>query len=159
MYPACSERVPLRLLVRDERRFGVSGSEVPLPHRHWLGQLDLPPSHPRLVRGPQHRPGRTTTCVACPATILVSLEISRACHRLSKHGLALAALKSYVGHNAENLSPNSSLRSLHRRPPTVALRPCSCSVGRQSCPSPAPKVSGFLRILSCRLGRGNCSGA
>src|SRR6516165_8692576 len=70
MYPACSERVPLRLLVRDERRFGVSGSEVPLLHRHWLGQLDLPPSHPRLVRGPQHRPGRTTTRVACPATIL-----------------------------------------------------------------------------------------
>ena len=60
---------------------------------------------------------------------------------------------------AENLSPSSSLRSLHRRLPTAAPRPCFCSAGRQSHPSHTPPVSELSRTLSCRPDKKNCSGA
>src|SRR6266446_4145040 len=45
---------------------------------------------------------------------------------------------------------NSSSRSPHRRLPSSALRPCSCSAGRRSRPSHAQKLYGFSRILCCR---------
>src|SRR5712664_642620 len=54
---------------------------------------------------------------------------------------------------------SSSSRSPHRKLPTAALRPCFCSAGRQSCPSHAPRLSGFSRTLSCRPDRDNCTGA
>src|SRR5713226_10712129 len=73
--------------------------------------------------------------------------------------LVLPGRKSLVESLVEDPSSSSSLRSRHRRLPTAALRPCSYSADRRSRPSRALKLSGFLRTLSCRLDRGNCTGA
>jgi hypothetical protein len=40
------------LLVTEKRRFGANRSEVPFPHRHSLGQLDLPASLPQADLNP-----------------------------------------------------------------------------------------------------------
>src|SRR5712692_9753499 len=69
MCPVSSDRVPLRLLVRDDHLFGASGSEAPLRHRRWLGQSHHSPSHPLLALGTELRPGQTTTHPASLATI------------------------------------------------------------------------------------------
>src|SRR5260370_42701228 len=69
MCPVSSNRAPLRLLVRDDHLSGASGSEVPLPHRHLIGQSHHSPRYPLLARGTELRPGPTTTPPASLATI------------------------------------------------------------------------------------------
>src|SRR5258708_27902125 len=69
MCPVSSDRVLLLSLVTDDCLSRVSGSGVPPPHQHWLGQLDRPRSCLQPAPGRQRRLGQTTTHAASPATV------------------------------------------------------------------------------------------
>src|SRR5258708_12317532 len=78
MCPVSSDRVLLLSLVTDDCLSRVSGSGVPPPHQHWLGQLDRPRSCLQPAPGRQRRLGQTTTHAASPATVpCIVADLSR----------------------------------------------------------------------------------